>query len=277
MRTAFLLSTTIYLFLPTALLGHGGGTDSLGCHHDRKRGGYHCHSGALAGQSFSTKAEALAALEGRTSASSSEPDTPLPETPAELPKDTITGGRPIPRYDYSEEKDQLTDKITRRLIVRFSMTQEDRGFSDPANFMESLWIYHVTSKSGDTELALALVRSSEDTLGSLTLPSSKFTYRPSGQEAVTVDVKRSDHKIKMASLGEYTEMIAILMSLEQLVESITSPLLRFTGNEHSKDYELTVTDKKAVLWFVENNLPRGKEVVSAVRERLDTLEKSDKN
>ena len=22
---------------------HGGGTDSNGCHHDRKNGGYHCH------------------------------------------------------------------------------------------------------------------------------------------------------------------------------------------------------------------------------------------
>lgn len=24
-------------------LAHSGGTDSLGCHHDRKTGGYHCH------------------------------------------------------------------------------------------------------------------------------------------------------------------------------------------------------------------------------------------
>jgi hypothetical protein len=23
--------------------GHSGGTDSSGCHHDHKRGGYHCH------------------------------------------------------------------------------------------------------------------------------------------------------------------------------------------------------------------------------------------
>lgn len=22
---------------------HSGGTDKRGCHHDRKRGGYHCH------------------------------------------------------------------------------------------------------------------------------------------------------------------------------------------------------------------------------------------
>lgn len=24
-------------------VGHSGGTDAYGCHHDRKRGGYHCH------------------------------------------------------------------------------------------------------------------------------------------------------------------------------------------------------------------------------------------
>ena len=29
------------LILAFALLPHGGGLDSLGCHHDRKRGGYH--------------------------------------------------------------------------------------------------------------------------------------------------------------------------------------------------------------------------------------------
>ena len=50
------------LFTPSSLLPHGGGLDSLGCHHDRKQGGYHCHRGLLAGQSFASKAEALEAL-----------------------------------------------------------------------------------------------------------------------------------------------------------------------------------------------------------------------
>ena len=27
---------------------HSGGTDSAGCHHDRRRGGYHCHNGGPA-------------------------------------------------------------------------------------------------------------------------------------------------------------------------------------------------------------------------------------
>lgn len=29
----------------TPVLGHGGGLDASGCHHDRKNGGYHCHRG----------------------------------------------------------------------------------------------------------------------------------------------------------------------------------------------------------------------------------------
>jgi hypothetical protein len=53
----------ILVLSPMATLAHGGKLDSLGCHHDRKRGGYHCHRGPLAGQGFASKAEALNALE----------------------------------------------------------------------------------------------------------------------------------------------------------------------------------------------------------------------
>ncbi|MBI1818638.1 MAG: YHYH domain-containing protein [Deltaproteobacteria bacterium] len=42
---------------------HGGGLDAYGCHHNRKAGGYHCHRGSLAGQSFSSKEEMLKALD----------------------------------------------------------------------------------------------------------------------------------------------------------------------------------------------------------------------
>lgn len=59
----FFVWMAVYLFLPSSLFGHGGRTDSLGCHNDRQRGGYHCHSGPLAGRSFASKAQATAALE----------------------------------------------------------------------------------------------------------------------------------------------------------------------------------------------------------------------
>ena len=35
----------IALLLPSSVFGHGGGLDKYGCHHDRQRGGYHCHRG----------------------------------------------------------------------------------------------------------------------------------------------------------------------------------------------------------------------------------------
>src|SRR6266850_840717 len=43
----------------SAALAHGGGLDSYGCHNNRKQGGYHCHRGPLAGQSFESKEQML--------------------------------------------------------------------------------------------------------------------------------------------------------------------------------------------------------------------------
>ena len=61
---------------------HGGGLDALGCHNDRKAGVYHCHRGAQAGQSFSSKAEAQKAL-----AADSKPE--ITGTPRIVDGDTI--------------------------------------------------------------------------------------------------------------------------------------------------------------------------------------------
>lgn len=204
----------------------------------------------------------------------------LPETPAELPKDTITAkGQGIqiqrPRYEYSEKKDPLTYELTWQLLILFSLTQVDRGFLDPEIYIESLAVHYAKPTSDNPQLAIALVRISDKPLGSLFLPSYEVRYRPKGEEVVSGEV--TNHDIEMQSLGVYREMIGVSMSPEQLVELLTSPLVRLTGNKGSKDYELTETDKKAVLWFVENNVPRGKKVVSAVRERLAALGKSDKN
>lgn len=51
------------LLVPTAF-GHGGRLDAVGCHHNCKGGGYHCHRGPLVGQNFVYKAGMLAVLEG---------------------------------------------------------------------------------------------------------------------------------------------------------------------------------------------------------------------
>ena len=48
---------------PNSALSHGGGLDGLGCHHNRKAGGYHCHRGPLAGKAFESKEKALEEFE----------------------------------------------------------------------------------------------------------------------------------------------------------------------------------------------------------------------
>ena len=84
------LSALIASFFAVAALepahAHGGGIDGLGCHHDRKRGGYHCHRGALAGQSFASKAEAGRALKG-------EAPSPSENAPSTVPYDRKLYGR----------------------------------------------------------------------------------------------------------------------------------------------------------------------------------------
>lgn len=78
-----LISCFIILLLssPPSLLAHGGGLDSLGCHHDRKHGGYHCHRGPLAGQYFNSKAEAEEAM--NLSRDNPKPPTQQKENPKE--------------------------------------------------------------------------------------------------------------------------------------------------------------------------------------------------
>ena len=61
--SAILLSLSAFALTEVTAHSHGGGLDGYGCHHDRKNGGYHCHQGTFAGQSFASKKEMLAALE----------------------------------------------------------------------------------------------------------------------------------------------------------------------------------------------------------------------
>ena len=41
------------------VVAHGGGLDTYGCHHDRRREGYHRHRGPLAGRASILKEETL--------------------------------------------------------------------------------------------------------------------------------------------------------------------------------------------------------------------------
>ncbi|MCI0721541.1 MAG: YHYH domain-containing protein [Acidobacteria bacterium] len=72
---------------PAVVGAHGGGLDSLGCHHNRKAGGYHCHRGDLAGRSFASKAEAVKALE-KKSGKSAEAEKATTAPPANASSST---------------------------------------------------------------------------------------------------------------------------------------------------------------------------------------------
>lgn len=54
------------LLIPVLASGHGGRTDSYGCHDDSARGVYHCHAGAFAGRNFPAKKDMLRELPGNS-------------------------------------------------------------------------------------------------------------------------------------------------------------------------------------------------------------------
>jgi hypothetical protein len=56
------LIVALGLLVSTPVYPHGGGLDAYGCHHNRKQGGYHCHRGEFAGQSFTSQQEMLQKL-----------------------------------------------------------------------------------------------------------------------------------------------------------------------------------------------------------------------
>ena len=62
---ATLFSLSGFALTAATVHAHGGGLDGHGCHHDRKNGGYHCHQGPFAGQSFASKQEMLSTLEAQ--------------------------------------------------------------------------------------------------------------------------------------------------------------------------------------------------------------------
>jgi len=58
----FTVGVLLVLLFTVNAYPHGGGLDAYGCHHNRKAGGYHCHRGQFASQSFTSKDEMLLKL-----------------------------------------------------------------------------------------------------------------------------------------------------------------------------------------------------------------------
>jgi hypothetical protein len=71
---------SVLVLNPKSVVAHGGGLDGRGCHNDRKNGGYHCHRGPLAGQSFASGGDAARALDALRAAT-----PPRKSPPAERP------------------------------------------------------------------------------------------------------------------------------------------------------------------------------------------------
>lgn len=80
--TACLLAGLISSLLTAFAWAHGGGLDAYGCHHNRRLGGYHCHRGPFAGQSFESKAAMLKRLEEQETPGSRREVRPTPPGPS---------------------------------------------------------------------------------------------------------------------------------------------------------------------------------------------------
>jgi hypothetical protein len=53
------------VLVSSAAWAHGGPIDGSGCHKNRAQGGYHCHSGALKGETFASREVMLKELHRR--------------------------------------------------------------------------------------------------------------------------------------------------------------------------------------------------------------------
>ena len=113
MLTGTVVALVQALVWPPSVTAHGGGLDANGCHNDRQRGGYHCHRGPLAGQSFSSSADAAAAMRGRSA----------PAVPQERPTPPATALGLVPSSP-SQPRSELSgvfesfNRQTRILVIK---------------------------------------------------------------------------------------------------------------------------------------------------------------
>ena len=81
-----LLTLSAVVLTAGPVRAHSGGLDVYGCHHDHKNGGYHCHRGPLAGKSFESQQEMLAAQEALNQEPNDHPEWVQPPDPSDPSK-----------------------------------------------------------------------------------------------------------------------------------------------------------------------------------------------
>jgi len=80
--TTIIFSLSAFALTAVTAHSHSGGLDGYGCHHDRKNGGYHCHQGPLAGKSFESQQQMLAAQEALNPEPNDHPEWVQPPQPS---------------------------------------------------------------------------------------------------------------------------------------------------------------------------------------------------
>ncbi len=66
----------VLVFVPLPAFAHGGGLDANGGHHDRRRGGYHCHREPCFSRQRARREEPPPQRRDERSQRSQVPDTP---------------------------------------------------------------------------------------------------------------------------------------------------------------------------------------------------------
>ncbi len=104
-----LVCLTSAVAAPQGLAHMAGSLDHYGCHADRRKGGYHCHSGSMSGRSFASKA---AMLRGN------EPGQAAPEEPAPpAAEEEESGGWKIPSlFKGSDDSASGSSSVTGTLV-----------------------------------------------------------------------------------------------------------------------------------------------------------------
>lgn len=116
LATIFLVAVSFVAASSPPALAHGGGLDRYGCHHDRRRGGYHCHR-----------------------APAPPTDTPrqlyIPPQPVQISRDTVIAAQTLLNHMGCEAgtPDGSAGAVTNAAVERFSTnTGRAGGAVDPA-------------------------------------------------------------------------------------------------------------------------------------------------